>query len=76
MSHADLSVHFVSVDVAAFAVYNCLVIALPASKLAQSNDETVVHVSFNAQMGTVPVVTFLSPKSLPAGTRPTVHLLS
>ena len=60
MSHADLSVHFVSVDVAAFAVYNRLVIALSASELVQCNDETVVHGSFYAQnvtMGTVPFVT-------------------
>ena len=34
------------VDVAAFAVYNRPVIALHASKLAQSNDEAIVHGSF------------------------------
>ena len=34
------------VDVAAFAVYNRLVIALHASKLAQSSDGAVVHGSF------------------------------
>ena len=49
MSHADLSNHFVVGEVAAFAVYNSLVIAVPASKLAQSNDEAVVHGSFYAQ---------------------------
>ena len=49
MSHSDIDNHFVVVDVAAFAVYNSLVIAVPASKLAQSNDEAVVHGSFYAQ---------------------------
>ena len=41
-----LSGHFVAVDVAAFAVYNRPVIALHASKLAQSSDGAVVHGSF------------------------------
>ena len=57
MSHADISGHKTAGDVTAFAKYNRLVIALPASKLAQSNDEAVVHGSFYAQMGTVPIVT-------------------
>ena len=60
MSHADISGHKTAGDVTAFAKYNHLVIALPTSELAQSNDEAFVHGSFHAQMGTVPVVTLLS----------------
>ena len=59
MSHADISGHKTAGDVTAFAKYNRLVIALPASKLAQSNDEAVVHGSFHAHFGTVPIVTFV-----------------